>query len=404
MADLNIIRTQEELINVLSVLYFNLNEIERIYYDMFINTTPMDITFQRYDDLGVLGTITLPNRAKDAQIIQTGSVNPEGAVEAKAGVFYLDTSNQILYYKSSNDGKLGWISVLDGDHFKGGVQYLRPIDNGGQLYDLNASNISEGVLKTAYGGTGNRGTLSGLVKANGTEAFSSATDGVDYLGPTSTTGIICFYPVWNEAGDIIPGWLRCDGTPKKKSTYSNLSAKLGDVYGIPTVEEIAAAYPTEENIDVNEWFKIPNLSDYFIRCWDGVSSFNVAEADQVGKHKHGINFYSKAGSAHRHDKGDYNITGYIPALETVYKNTSDKPSSYGAFKVSKKNVVNGYSKNTQWDNNLWSFAANRAWTGNSGSESAHTHLINGDTNENTATVRNGENIVKNYQLVPIIKY
>ena len=55
--DFSSLRTTEDIINALSTLYFNLNEIERIYYDMFINPVPMDVTFQRYDDTGKLETI-----------------------------------------------------------------------------------------------------------------------------------------------------------------------------------------------------------------------------------------------------------------------------------------------------------------------------------------------------------
>ena len=54
--DLSKIRTLQDVINALNIVYFNMNEIERIYFDMFINPTPMDVTFQRYDDQGVLST------------------------------------------------------------------------------------------------------------------------------------------------------------------------------------------------------------------------------------------------------------------------------------------------------------------------------------------------------------
>ena len=47
--DLNKIRTIQDVVNVLSVIFFNMNEIERIYYDMFLNPEEMDVTFQRYN-------------------------------------------------------------------------------------------------------------------------------------------------------------------------------------------------------------------------------------------------------------------------------------------------------------------------------------------------------------------
>lgn len=50
--------------------------------------------------------------------------------------------------------------------------------------DLSASGIT-GTLAVSDGGTG-AVTLSGIVKGNGTSAFSAAVDGVDYLSPTSS--------------------------------------------------------------------------------------------------------------------------------------------------------------------------------------------------------------------------
>ena len=86
--DISNIRTMQDVINVLSVVYFNMNEIERIYYDMFINPMPMDVTFQRYNDEGVLETITLPNRAKASFNVLTGEGSPNNVVAANIGVFY----------------------------------------------------------------------------------------------------------------------------------------------------------------------------------------------------------------------------------------------------------------------------------------------------------------------------
>ena len=50
MADINNIRTLEDLTNVVSQLYFNLNNIERLYYDMFINPIPLTLELERYDE------------------------------------------------------------------------------------------------------------------------------------------------------------------------------------------------------------------------------------------------------------------------------------------------------------------------------------------------------------------
>ena len=51
----------------------------------------------------------------------------------------------------------------------------------------NLSNIipGPGFITVSYGGTGVT-TLTGIVKANGTSAFSAATAGTDYVSPSGT--------------------------------------------------------------------------------------------------------------------------------------------------------------------------------------------------------------------------
>ena len=82
--------TLTELIDMLSELFTNMNNLDRLYYDMFFNTTPMDLTLQRYDENGVLQTYVIPNRAKDAANTLTGMGNPEGQVVAPIGKLYID--------------------------------------------------------------------------------------------------------------------------------------------------------------------------------------------------------------------------------------------------------------------------------------------------------------------------
>ena len=101
--------TLTELIDMLSELFTNMNNLDRLYYDMFFNTTPMDLTLQRYDENGVLQTYVIPNRAKDAANTLTGMGNPEGQVVAPIGKLYIDLETGELYYKSSNPAtNTGW--------------------------------------------------------------------------------------------------------------------------------------------------------------------------------------------------------------------------------------------------------------------------------------------------------
>ena len=92
--------TLTEVIDLLSELFTNLNNLDKTYYDMFYNTTPMDITLERYDEKGVLQKVVLPNRAKDKDSVIVGSGDPEGVVAAGVGKLYLDGDNGYLYYKT----------------------------------------------------------------------------------------------------------------------------------------------------------------------------------------------------------------------------------------------------------------------------------------------------------------
>jgi hypothetical protein len=93
------VRTLEDIVYLLNILFTNLNNQNKIYYDMFLNPTPMYIDLERYDENGVLGTIPLPNRAMDRILILTGSGDPNGNVSANIGTIYLDIDKKDLYVK-----------------------------------------------------------------------------------------------------------------------------------------------------------------------------------------------------------------------------------------------------------------------------------------------------------------
>jgi len=142
--------TQEELTNLLSILYTNLNNLDSIYYDMFINSVPMDVTLERYDEAGVLQTYLLPNRAKDSQYILQGTGNPNGTISANTGVIYLDIASSSLYFKSIGTDTYGWVKVFSTTNLISGVNYLTPNGNGSQITNLNASNITSGMVDSAF--------------------------------------------------------------------------------------------------------------------------------------------------------------------------------------------------------------------------------------------------------------
>ena len=112
MADAITVPTFEQIETILSKLATNYSNIAILFYDIFYNTTPMDVTLQMYDEAGILQTYTIPNRAKDMSNILNGSGSPQGVVEAGRGVIYQDLANGDLYIKALSDGSVGWTKFV----------------------------------------------------------------------------------------------------------------------------------------------------------------------------------------------------------------------------------------------------------------------------------------------------
>ena len=377
--DISNITTLQDVINVLSVLFFNLNEVERVFYDIFINPIPMDVPVQRYDDKGILETITVPNRAKMSVAVLTGVGNPNGIVPANVGAFYLDTdpNSLSLYYKSSGtDGtdKVGWVRLWSSSNFQEGTQYVAPNGDGSELNYLNASNINTGILPVSFGGTGTN-NITGLIKGNAQNRFSTAVDGEDYWGPRSMAGMIAYYPTAN----IPTGWLICNGQAVNRDEYSMLYNIIGTIYG---------------EGDGSTTFNVPDLMNHFVRCWDGETAFNTVQQPQVGGHVHELNGDTGTESAtHTHTKGNMRISGGGFA--------SPNGTAYPPF--FRSGSIKGAPGGTEGDDaQIWFDTNYGGWEGSTSTESvAHTHPIEGTTANNNL---NAENRVLNKMLVPIICY
>ena len=378
--DISSIRTMQDVINVLSVVYFNMNEIERIYYDMFINPEKLDVTFQRYNEEGVLETITLPNRAKMAFSVLSGEGSPQGVVAADAGSFYLDTVAGNMYYKTAGIDAYGWVLFWNNVNLQEGTDFISPTGDASQLTNLNMSNAGSGVLAVTRGGTGSTG-ITGLVKGNGTSAYTAAVEGVDYFAPTSFAGLIAYYPV----NSIPSGWLRCDGSAYSRTLYARLYSIIGTTYGAG---------------DGSTTFNVPNLYNYFIRCWDGNPNvpFNTIQQDQVGGHTH--SFSGSTGSSgvdHKHSRGDMNITGTFSGAQ---KSATENVCS-GAFSQSSY-YRHGNDSEYSAGHNVITFNAATSWIGETSfATSSHSHTISGYVDNNNS---GGENRVRNKMLIPVIKY
>ena len=112
MVDQITVPTFEQIEAILSKLATNYSNLAILFYDIFYNTTPMDVTLQMYNEEGVLETFVIPNRAKDMSNILNGEGNPEGNVDAGKGVIYQDLSNGDLYIKLLAQGSSGWTKFV----------------------------------------------------------------------------------------------------------------------------------------------------------------------------------------------------------------------------------------------------------------------------------------------------
>lgn len=279
---LSLIQTQ------LAHLETSYGNFARTYYNMFYNTSPMDITLNIYDENGDLKEVTVPNRAKSYQQALTGSGNPNGAQIGPMGSLYIDTTDGgSLWYKTSADGSsTDWCEVYTTSNWKKGQEYLAPDGDGNMLKNLNASNVTTGVLPISHGGTGvsnfkvedgynPEGSLMAIVpediENNIPAHIRPAKPGQDYLAAQNLSGMIVYFPCRKAPA----GYLACDGSVLEKVKYPELYATLSESVddgtgnkkpNFPDVEISEAERVNFPLGDYDDYFKIPNLSGVIIRC------------------------------------------------------------------------------------------------------------------------------------------
>lgn len=100
------------IIENLTELLQNTVNMTSVFYDIFLNPTPMDVELTQYDADGNVVTIMIPNRAKDMQRALVGTGSPEGMVSASQGTLYVDNSTQTVFVKTAGDETIGWKIVL----------------------------------------------------------------------------------------------------------------------------------------------------------------------------------------------------------------------------------------------------------------------------------------------------
>lgn len=128
----------------LTELLQNTINMTSVYYDIFLNPEPMDVELKQFNSDNELVTISLPNRAKDRKIALDGEGSPEGAVEANIGACYVDTLNQVVYFKATGSGNTGWVIVLDSNGLDAYLQnngYMN--EEGVATYLVNNNYVTE---------------------------------------------------------------------------------------------------------------------------------------------------------------------------------------------------------------------------------------------------------------------
>lgn len=365
-------RTMEDIVNLLAILFTNLNNQNEQYYDMFLNPVPMDLDLERYDENGELVTIVHPNVAKMRITAYSGAGNPNGVQAASVGALYIDTVTRNIFYKAVGSDSYGWQLIWSVANLVADVDYLTPTGNGSQITNLNMDNASSGVLSVARGGTG-VSSINGLVKGNGTEAFTVAIANQDYMAPNYMEGCIMYWP----SGVLPVRSLICDGTIYNISVRPEL-ARLCNILG------------SKYGGNGTTTFGVPNLIDRYIK---GGLPANVGKNGNahVGSHSH-TGRTANGDKPHTHTRGTMDITGRFA------QEMGDHPSYKGAF-YSSGSVSNDSSAPGGSSDSLVYFKASRAWTGATSSTSiAHNHTFTTDT------AGSGTNDVDHVVMVPIIRY
>lgn len=422
------VRTLEDIVNILAILFNNMNTISGIYYDLFLNSAPMMVPVKLYDENGVLQDREIPNVAYYKSSVLLNYGDPNGVQPANQGAFCIDTSTNNLYYKAKGSDSTGWEKVYSSNS----DNFLTPTGNGSQLTNLNMRSATEGPLSVIYGGTGlvSSSLFSGLVKANGENAFSKAVADTDYVAPASMVGIVSYFAGSIPSGvdvtkDLIivrNGWFACNGAWASQTKYKRLYDVIGDRYGSDGVN-----------------FRIPNLIGKYIKG----STTSAQDVDSVvGRHNHTFSGNTQPENEHVHGRGTFDITGIagtswmsnsklqnptnqftgcffkIPKYKTPVETTLS--SGEKTWKVidgktqledaSGKKYYGVNDDSTSPNDPGMGFQASLNWVGKTGATS-HFHSLAGMSTDYNTIVENGEtqeapieNEVKHMTLIPIIKF
>lgn len=276
--------SDEQIIALLQMLFTNMNNLDRLYYDMFINTTPLTLTLERYNEDGVLESYELPNRAKDRSNIIQGRGTPEKSQIASAGSIYLDILTSNIWIKTTEGGATGWVMLYTPVNFIKGKEYITPDGDASGLKGLSVSNLEGGILDVKFGGTGTKG-LEGIIKGQGQDLpYKTAIPNVDYVVPDTFIGMLGLF----QTDDLPDGWIPCLGQAVRRTDYPKLAEKIApkersgksvfpndrlELYGVGMSyineygQTVIHEYDSNGEAFGTDIMIIPNYQDRYIRGW-----------------------------------------------------------------------------------------------------------------------------------------
>lgn len=105
--------TITEVAEALSRVQINYSNLAQSWYNIFYNTTPMDVQLEFYDVDGNAHTYIIPNRAKDKTYTTNGELaDPNDEISAPIGTIYQSTTTGDVYIKMIGEGTTGWVKMI----------------------------------------------------------------------------------------------------------------------------------------------------------------------------------------------------------------------------------------------------------------------------------------------------
>lgn len=192
------------VIENLAELLTNTVNMTDVFYDLFINPTPKDVTLMQYNSENELVQVTVPNRAKDRKIGITGTVAPESSSEAEAapvGTCYVNTTTGDIFFKVATSGSNRYYQVATKADISSSLTDYVPVTRA-----INGNTLEADVTLTAAD----------------VGAMSSASS-IDYGTDLSFASSTAILSLLNENGDTL-STVNLSATQGADTALSNITS------------------------------------------------------------------------------------------------------------------------------------------------------------------------------------